>query len=170
MPSLDRVGFWMERQRSQSAWVRAFFWVVFWATCWASSGKGSAARSSARTDRERSRISWPSKVVQGGSWDTRSGRSPLVPGASSSTKVSWDESSAQLDMLVGSSRGRSTRCARVGSFPCSGFLFPRIRLDESRRLLPDCSRVGSRFSARLAAAAWPRCISPAIASTIVPWP
>jgi hypothetical protein len=86
--------------------------------CCASSGKGSAARSSARTDRERSRISWPSKVVQGGSWDTRGAPSPLVPGASSSTMVSWDESSAQLDMLVGSRRGRSNRCARVGSFPC----------------------------------------------------
>src|SRR5215475_9282373 len=52
----------MERQRSQSAWVRDFFCAVFRATCWANSGNGSATRSSARADRERSRISWPGEV------------------------------------------------------------------------------------------------------------
>jgi hypothetical protein len=47
----------MERQRSQSAWVRAFFWAD-----WARSGRGSAARRSAEADERESRIGEPSKV------------------------------------------------------------------------------------------------------------
>src|SRR5688500_4878789 len=49
----------MERQRSQSAWVRGFFWTVLWA----SRGRGSAARRRALADAWESLIGRPSKVV-----------------------------------------------------------------------------------------------------------
>ena len=52
----------MVRQRSQSAWVRAFFG----AADWARAGSGSATRSSAEADVRESRIAGLSKVVSVG--------------------------------------------------------------------------------------------------------
>src|SRR5215207_1139695 len=49
----------MERQRSQSAWVRAFFC----ADCAKAGRVRSAAKSSAEADEVESLIGWPSKVV-----------------------------------------------------------------------------------------------------------
>ena len=66
----------MERQRSQSAWVRAFFW--------SRTGRGGGRRKKERCEEERRRVAWKGRIggclgSETGCWDTRDTELPLLP-------------------------------------------------------------------------------------------